>query len=257
MYSIVQVFISILNNQFLLILIMSEEYEEIIEEEVVEEIIEEESKEVASTIDEEDEDDVKNFNLQLQNKKKNNKKSNVYVGDTKFPSFETMLEDFKKQMEERGLMTKPKVFTTVDTLKATALPQPRLGRLGTKRIVYENFAETCLFIKREQKHVESFFAAELGTQTSIDAKEQLILKGKYLTPQLFRILQQYVKDYVQCKTCQKVTTTSLLEKDPVTRIQSLQCSFCTAFTPTPNIKIGFHATNKSDRRKIKTSLGTN
>ena len=219
--------------------------EEIIEEEEeVIEIVEDEGK---NPVDDDD-DDVKNFNLELKNKSKKKKDSHL------FPTFETMLEDFQRQMEDKGLMPKPKVFSTIDTSKPTTLPQPQMGRQGTKRVVYENFGQTCDFIKRDVKHVESFFKAELGTETSIDAKQQLILKGKYLATQLFNILVQYVNAYVKCKTCLKVTTTTLLDKDPVTRMQNLQCSSCTALTPTAPIRPGFHATNKSDRRKIKSVL---
>jgi translation initiation factor 2 subunit 2 len=137
-----------------------------------------------------------------------------------------------------------------NTLTKCVLPPVKYIKDGTKRIVWINFNDACILMRRDPIHVELFFKTELATETSIDGKNNLVIKGKYTPTQLDKLLESYVKQYVECNTCKK-DTHSKLERDPLTRILYLKCDFCDGTRAVLPIKAGFHATNRGDRRKMK------
>jgi hypothetical protein len=51
--------------------------------------------------------------------------------------------------------------------KRHSMPPPSLNRVGTKKTMWNNFAQICKIMKRTQAHVQSFFVAELGTRACV------------------------------------------------------------------------------------------
>lgn len=138
--------------------------------------------------------------------------------------------------------------TSVSRLR---LKPPRIERVGTKRTSWSNFRDTVAAINRPELHLQSFYNAELGAQSSIDAEGRLIIKGKFGVPYVESILKKYISTYVQCPFCRSTQTT--LFRDPASRLSMMKCDFCLATRSLPSITQGFHATTKADRRETRAT----
>ena len=92
-------------------------------------------------------------------------------------------------------------------------------------------------LHRSQKHMQAFLLAELGTSGSVDANNQLIIKGRFQQKQIEVVLRRYIKEYVACQTCRSPDT--ILQKD--TRLFFLQCETCGSRRSVASIKSGFQA----------------
>jgi translation initiation factor 2 subunit 2 len=104
---------------------------------------------------------------------------------------------------------------------------------------------------RQLEHVMSFILAELGTDGSIDGSQRLVIKGRYVPKVIESLLKKYIVDYVTCHMCRNADTT--LSRDSVTRLYFIQCESCGSSRSVAPIKAGFHATMRTDRRKVKAS----
>lgn len=131
------------------------------------------------------------------------------------------------------------------------IPLPTLAKDGTKKIIWTNYQETCTYLSREPQHLQSYIAAETGSETSIDGKNNLVVKGKYTAQKFESLLKNYTRDYIECKTCERYKTT--IERDSVTRIQNLCCSFCDTKSAVVPIKSGFKAVAKGERKKARAA----
>ncbi|UYV67399.1 EIF2S2 [Cordylochernes scorpioides] len=114
---------------------------------------------------------------------------------------------------------------------------PQVLRVGTKKSSFANFLEICKMLHRQPKHLQAFLLAELGTSGSVDANNQLIIKGRFQQKQIENVLRRYIKEYVTCHTCRAPET--ILQKD--TRLFFLQCESCGSRCSVASIKSGFQA----------------
>ena len=121
--------------------------------------------------------------------------------------------------------------------KKFVMRPPQVLRVGTKKTSFANFLEICKLLHRPQKHMQAFLLAELGTQGSVDANNQLIIKGRFVQKQIESVLRRYIKEYVACQTCRSPDT--ILQKD--TRLFFLQCETCGSRRSVASIKQGFQA----------------
>ncbi len=142
--------------------------------------------------------------------------------------------------------------TNISTNKTIIIPPPQLSRLGPRKTIFTNFYPICELLKRNKDHFSQFISSELACDTSFDGQQRLVLKGRFLPPQIKNILSKYIKEYVICISCKLLET--ILTKDSVTRLTFLTCLNCNSKTSVQPIRAGFHATNKSDR--IKQRLDT-
>eukprot|EP00808_Paulinella_micropora_P010528 g31315.t1 len=133
--------------------------------------------------------------------------------------------------------------------KRHKMPPPNLVKVGTKKIMWTNFAPSCQAMHRAISHVEKFVFAELGTEGSIDGNQRLIIKGRYVAKQIESLLKKYIIEYVTCHMCKNPETT--LTRDPVTRLYFVQCESCGSRRSVAPIRTGFHATNRTDRRAAR------
>jgi len=131
--------------------------------------------------------------------------------------------------------------------KLTMRP-PSLARVGTKKICYTNFRDTANALKRKEEHLMCFIFAELGTTGNQDAGGQLILKGKFNAKSMEKVLRQYIKDFVRCKTCGSPDTT-LNKRD---RLYFLKCDRCQSERSVQAIKTGFQAV-VGKRSRLRTA----
>lgn len=134
--------------------------------------------------------------------------------------------------------------------KKLVMRPPQVLRVGTKKSSFANFIDICKSLHRQPKHVQAFLLAELGTSGSVDANNQLIIKGRFQQKQIESVLKKYIKEYVSCQTCRSPET--ILQKD--TRLFFLQCETCGSRRSVASIKSGFQAvTGKRAAIRAKTA----
>lgn len=139
-------------------------------------------------------------------------------------------------------------------LKYTLQP-PQITRVGAKKTGWMNFVKICDSMKRNPEHLQSYVYAELGCDGTFAGEDngQFILKGRFYPRNIESLLRKYIREYVMCQMCKSSNT--LLEKDHATRLHNIKCSQCGASRSCANIKSGFHAVAKGERRKAKQAQG--
>jgi translation initiation factor 2 subunit 2 len=104
-----------------------------------------------------------------------------------------------------------------DKRKKLKIPNPKTGKVGGARTLWENFGKTAVAINRPIDHMHKFFTSELSTDCSITSDDQtskLVIKGKgrYTSAGLIKILDSYLDNYVQCKVCGEMDTNLMKEQ---------------------------------------------
>eukprot|EP01127_Copromyxa_protea_P008293 TRINITY_DN18_c0_g1_i1.p1 TRINITY_DN18_c0_g1~~TRINITY_DN18_c0_g1_i1.p1 ORF type:complete len:184 (+),score=37.00 TRINITY_DN18_c0_g1_i1:54-605(+) len=69
---------------------------------------------------------------------------------------------------------------------------PQVGKVGTRRVVWTNFAANCRTVNRKPEHVQQFVLAELGTTGDLGEGNKLLIKGRYSPKQLEVLLKKYI-----------------------------------------------------------------
>jgi translation initiation factor 2 subunit 2 len=137
--------------------------------------------------------------------------------------------------------------------KKRNIKPPQLSLLSSKKTLWINFQEICSMMQRSPDHVYQFFMAELGTEGSIDGNQRLIIRGKYVPKYIESLLRKYVVEYVTCEMCRSPNTE--LKKDPSTRLYFLECLDCGSSRSVAQIRSGYHATSRADRRAARNAKG--
>lgn len=132
------------------------------------------------------------------------------------------------------------------------LPIPKLSKVGSKKTAWENIDITAKYLNRNVAHIQSYFLAELGTDGSIDGRQQLLIRGRYLVDQIKSILVKYINEYVLCHICKVIDTS--LNRHPITRLTFLHCHKCLSRRSVAPIKSGFHSTTKADRKANRDEM---
>ena len=136
-----------------------------------------------------------------------------------------------------GIMKEKNPEFAAGEKKKFIMKPPQIGRAGSKKTAFANFAEICKILNRPPKHVLQFLMAELGTNGSIDGNNCLIVKGRFQQKHFESVLRKYIKEYVTCHTCKSSHTE--LTKD--TRLFFLECKTCGSRCSVSAIKSGFTA----------------
>jgi translation initiation factor 2 subunit 2 len=128
---------------------------------------------------------------------------------------------------------------------------PQVIRVGSKKVGWANAKKSCEIMNRPMEHIFEFFRAEFGTEGSITGDGQMILKGRFNAKHIESLLKKYIVEYVTCNMCKSPDT--VLIKDQSTRLSSISCNACGASRTVQNIKHGYHATTKAERRAAKNA----
>lgn len=107
---------------------------------------------------------------------------------------------------------------------AIKIPLPVIKNIRSLRSIWVNFLEVCTALNRATEHLFQFVLAELGTEGSVNADNQLMIKGRYNNKHIESLLKKYVHQYVQCSNCKSSNTT--LRKDITSRLQVMFCNSC-------------------------------
>lgn len=130
--------------------------------------------------------------------------------------------------------------------KRFTMKPPQLMRVGTKKTLWVNFQEICSMMRRNADHVFQFMMAELGTEGSIDGNKRLVIRGKFVPKYIESLLRKYIVEYVACQMCRSFNTS--LTRDSVSRLFFVSCQDCGSSRSVAQIRAGYHATTKADRR---------
>jgi len=137
--------------------------------------------------------------------------------------------------------------------KKRNIKPPQMQMLTSKKTMWVNFQEICSMMQRSPEHVMAFFFAELGTDGNMDGNQRLIIRGKYVPKYIESLLRKYVVEYVTCEMCRSPNT--VLEKSSATRLHFLECSDCGSKRSVAQIRSGYHATSRADRRAARNAKG--
>merc|ERR1712137_534239 len=129
---------------------------------------------------------------------------------------------------------------------------PQIVRVGSKKVGWVNFTEICNMMKRPPEHVMQFVLAEFGTEGSTAGDGQLILKGRYQDRHAESLLRKYIKEFVKCEMCKRCTNTTL-KREASSRLFFVECADCGARRAATNIRTGYHAVTRADRRAAKNA----
>lgn len=117
------------------------------------------------------------------------------------------------------------------------IPPPVVGKDGTRKTVWTNFADICKKMRRKPDHLMQYALAEMGTTGNLDGENQFVIKGRFQPKQIQSVLRHYVAEYVVCKTCRSPDTN--LKKE--NRMHFLECRACGSTRSVAAIKVGFQA----------------
>lgn len=107
-----------------------------------------------------------------------------------------------------------------------ALPNLIILYIGNLTII-KNFSEYCDRIRREDKLCMRYLLKELAAPGNIDANGQLVIQGKFSSASINKIMERFIKTYVECSTCKSLDTVLVKEK----KAWYISCLACGAKTP--------------------------
>jgi len=186
------------------------------------------------------------FSKKKKNKTKNTDKDTT-LSNTDIPKDKEEPEDSYEELLDRIYSQMNKGSKVEDS--RLKLKPPKTVRDGKKKTAWINFMSTAKALNRSEDHLSLFINAELGAVSSVTQDGALLIRGVFQTLKIEICLKKYIEQYVKCGMCRQMTT--ILSKNPETRLTMMSCSHCGACRSVANIVAGFHATTKADRKKAK------
>jgi len=95
------------------------------------------------------------------------------------------------------------------------------GHFAGKKTILTNFFSIASHIRRNPEHFQKFMLKELAASGQREG-ERLVLNMKVPSAKINLKVEQYVKEFVLCKECQKPDT-ELLKEDRLAFIHCLAC----------------------------------
>ena len=100
------------------------------------------------------------------------------------------------------------------------------GHLEGTKTILTNIPQIISYLRRDQEHFVKFLLKELATSGTVK-NNILILQRKITSQKINEKIEGYVKEFVQCKECQKPDTELIKEKGLV----FMHCLACGAKHP--------------------------
>ncbi|MHA2008664.1 MAG: translation initiation factor IF-2 subunit beta [Promethearchaeota archaeon] len=126
------------------------------------------------------------------------------------------LNDYEKLLEKAY----EKIPENVKQSSRFEIPKVEL-RIESKNTFITNFNKIISVLNRDRRHFLGVFLKRAGTMGEIRG-QQLFLKGQYKEQVLNRLIENYTKNYVLCKICNKPDTQIQREG----KILYLKCTAC-------------------------------
>lgn len=103
------------------------------------------------------------------------------------------------------------------------------GHFEGKKTILTNFLNIVSYIRRDPEHLQKFLLKELAVSGQMDG-DRLILNNSVPSLRINQKIEQYVKEFVLCKECQKPDTELIKEG----RLSFIKCLACGAKHPIRN-----------------------
>ncbi len=145
------------------------------------------------------EPDFDDLDLNLTQKKKKKKPAAEPASDEKVAADDEPLMTYHEMLSRLFQLLPKTDFSKV------AIPPPTVSNRSRSTTI-TNFSKICHAIRRAPQHVMKFIASELRTTASENDETQLVLRGRFVSAQIQTILRQYIKKYVECRTCHCIDT---------------------------------------------------
>ena len=138
----------------------------------------------------------------------NNQFRLVGVGNVNIKNKEGVARTFKHHFghqlkEYSDLLDQVSNICVLKTSKKSVikLSPPECEKQGGARTVWTNFGLIVRQLDKPLDHFKSFITSELGTTTSLNATNALVLYGSYRPNNFESLIRSYVKKYCKCDTC--------------------------------------------------------
>lgn len=126
------------------------------------------------------------------------------------------LEDDKLNKKKFSLKEKPEII------------------LQNRKTFIKNFIKICELINREPLHFQLFIDNELQVSSSINEENMLMLNNTYSKPQVEKVMNKYIMDYVICSEPKCLSGDTVLIRN--NRISFLECKSCQSKKSVNDIK---------------------
>ena len=97
------------------------------------------------------------------------------------------------------------------------------GHFEGRKTIVTNFFQIALHIRRQPEHFQKFMLRELAVSGQREV-DRLVLNMKVPSAKINQKVEQYVKEFVLCRECEKPDT-KLIKKD---RLSFVKCRACGA-----------------------------
>lgn len=124
--------------------------------------------------------------------------------------------DYQKMLEEAA----EKLPKRVEEKKRFEIPTVQIEVQGNKTLI-KNFGEILSVLRRDSRHLSKFLFKELATPGNVQGST-LILQRKVYGTMIQKKIEEYVKEFVYCKECNRPDTKIVKEG----RIYFLKCEAC-------------------------------
>ncbi|MEK6812682.1 MAG: translation initiation factor IF-2 subunit beta [Nanoarchaeota archaeon] len=129
-------------------------------------------------------------------------------------NYQQLLKEGKAKLPERSI--------TKERFQVPAVT----GHVEGNKTIISNFSTIISMLQRDANHVLKYLQRELATPATIDGP-RLVLGRKISSSSVNQKIQQYARDFVVCKECDKPDT-KLIRED---RVLFLKCTACGAKEP--------------------------
>lgn len=106
--------------------------------------------------------------------------------------------------------------------KIITIPSPLVQKFGGRKSIFTNCKDICDKLNRPVNHMFNIICSELSTQGSINGENQIILKGKFYSKHMNKVIISYINKYVKCNICDSLETIMEHEEG----ITFLNCNIC-------------------------------
>lgn len=100
------------------------------------------------------------------------------------------------------------------------------GHFEGKKTIITNFMNIASYLRRNQEHLQKFLLKELATSGQKEG-DRLVLNNKVPSAKINPKIEEYVREFVLCRECNKPDTEIIKEE----KINFLHCLACGAKHP--------------------------
>ncbi len=95
------------------------------------------------------------------------------------------------------------------------------GHIEGKKTILTNFLQIASYLRRTPEHFQKFLLRELATQGQVEG-ERLVLNNKIPSTKINQKIEEYAREFVLCKECEKPDT-EIVKEDRLSFVHCLAC----------------------------------